>query len=154
MKKPILVVVMLTMVAAGAVPALAQLAEDPTLAPEAAQEDRCPGMSDVPCRVDPESGMYQILYTVECATFYNPSTFCSVDENGLIEKPDGTKVPYTAADDLIAGPDGFYEYVNGEFVFVEAYPPAPPVVPEYIPPEICAEYRADGRCETFRASYE
>ena len=143
MKKPMFVVVMLAMVAVAIVPALAQ--------DEVAQEEeRCPGMPDVPCRVDPESGLYQTLYTVQCAVFYDPGTSCSVDENGLIEKPDGTKVPYTVADEFIAGPDGFYEYVDGEFVFVEAYPPAPPVVPEHISPEFCAEYRADGRCETFR----
>ena len=147
MKKLGMFLVMLTMVAAGAVPALAQLAEDPT----PAQEERCPDMPDVPCRVDPESGLYQILYTVQCAVFYDPSTSCSVDENGLIEKPDGTKVPYTVAADFIAGPDGAYEYVGGEFVLVETYPP---VGPEYISPEFCAEYRADGRCETFWASYE
>jgi hypothetical protein len=147
MKKLGMAVVMLTMVAVAIVPALAQ--EEVTV-----QEDRCPDMPDVPCRVDPESGLYQILYTVPCAVFYDPSTHCTVDENGLIEKPDGTKVPYTEADDFINGQDGFYEYVDGEFVFVEAYPPAPPVVPEYISPEFCAEYRADGRCETFWASYE
>jgi hypothetical protein len=144
MKKLGMVVVILTMVAVAIVPALAQ--EE-----AAAQEERCPGMPDVPCRVDPESGLYQMLYTVPCAAFYDPSTHCTVDENGLIEKPDGTKVPYTVAAEFINGQDGFYEYVDGEFVFVEAYSPAPPVVPEYISPEFCAEYRADGRCETFRA---
>jgi hypothetical protein len=146
-----LVVAMLTMVAAGAVPALAQLAEDPALAQEV---ERCPDMPDVHCRVDPETGLYQILYTVECAAFYDPSTGCWVDENGLIDLPDGTKALYTAAADFIVGRDGLYEYVDGEFVLVEALPPAPPVVAEYIPPEICAVYSADGHCETFQAPYE
>lgn len=51
MKKPMFVVVMLAMVAVAIVPAVAQ--EE-----VAAQEDRCPDMPDVPCRVDPESGLY------------------------------------------------------------------------------------------------
>ena len=58
-----------------------------------------PGMPDYPCRLDPESGLYQPLYTVTCWAFYDPATACTVDENGLIEKPDGTKVPYTEAAD-------------------------------------------------------
>ena len=58
MKKLGMVVVILTMVAVAIVPALAQ--------EEVAQEEeRCPGMPDVPCRVDPESGLYQTLYTVQ-----------------------------------------------------------------------------------------
>src|SRR4028118_221338 len=96
MKKLGMVVVILTMVAVAIVPALAQ--EE-----EAAQEERCRGMPGVPCRVDPESGLYQMLYTVPCAAFYDPSTHCTVDENGLIEKPDGTKEPSTGAGEVLTG---------------------------------------------------
>jgi hypothetical protein len=120
----------------------------------AQEEERCPDLPDVPCRVDPDSGLPQPFYSVYCAAFYDPSTSCTVDENGLIEKPDGTKVPYTVAADFIDGPDGRYQFIDGEFVLVEAYPPAPPVMPEFIPPEYCAVYSADGHCETFRAPYE
>ena len=101
----------------------------------AQEEDRCPGMPDVPCRFDPESGLYEILYDVHCWAFYDPATGCPVDENGLIVKPDGTKVPYTEAADFIAGIDGIYQFVDGEFVLVEAYPPAPPIGPDAKPPE-------------------
>jgi len=120
-----------------------------------AQEDeRCPGMPDVPCRVDSESGLYQILYTIYCGTVTgDPADSCTVDQNGLITLPNGTKAPYTAAADFIDGPGGLCHFVDGEFVLVEAYPPAPPVEPEFIPPEYCAVYSADGHCETFRAPY-
>ena len=142
MKKPMLLVAMMILLMLLAAPMVL------------AQEERCPGMPDVPCRVDRESGLYQIFYSVYCAAFYDPSTSCTVDENGLIEKPDGTKVPYTVAADHIDGPDGIYQFMDGEFVLVEAYPPAPPVEPEFISPEYCAVYSADGHCETFRAPYE
>ena len=121
----------------------------------AQEEDRCPDMPEVPCRVDPESGLYQIPYTVYCGTVTgDPADSCMVDQNGLITLPDGTKAPYTVAADHIDGPDGIYQFMDGEFVLVEAYPPAPPVMPEFIPPEYCAVYSADGHCETFRAPYE
>jgi len=79
-----------------------------------AQEDeRCPGMPDVPCRVDSESGLYQILYTVYCGTVTgDPADSCTVDQNGLITLPNGTKAPYTAAADFINGPDGLYQFVD------------------------------------------
>jgi len=119
------------------------------------EEERCPDMPDVPCRVNSESGLYQILYTVYCGTVTgDPADSCTVDQNGLITLPNGTKAPYTAAADFIDGPGGLYQFVDGEFVLVEAYPPAPPVEPEFIPPEYCAVYSADGHCETFRAPYE
>jgi hypothetical protein len=121
----------------------------------AQEEERCPDMPEVPCHVDPESGLYQILYTVYCGTVTgDPAESCIVDQNGLITLPDGTKAPYTVAADHIDGPDGIYEFMDGEFVLVEAYPPAPPVEPEFISPEYCAVYSADGHCETFRAPYE
>jgi hypothetical protein len=123
-KKPVVLVVVLVLV-------LVLI----TAASAVAQEERCPGMPDYPCRLDPESGLYQPLYTVACWAFYDPATACTVDENGLIEKPDGTKVPYTEAADFIAGIDGIYQFVDGEFVLVEAYPPAPPIGPDAKPPE-------------------
>ena len=76
---------------------------------------------------------------------------CPVDENGLVILPDGTKAPYTDWGGIIGDLDGAYEYVEGEFVLVETYPPP---VAEYIPPEICAVYRADGHCDTFWVEYE
>jgi hypothetical protein len=104
-------------------------------------------MPDVPCRFNPESGVYEVLYLV----MRDIDVACPLGENGLVNLPDGTKAPYTDWEGIIGGPDGAYEYVDGEFVLVETYPPP---VGEYISPEICAVYRADGHCDTFWASYE
>lgn len=96
-------------------------------------EDRCLDLPDVPCRVDPDSGLPQPFYSVYCGTVYgDPADSCIVDWNGLITLPDGTKAPYTVAADFIDGPDGRYQFVDGEFVLVEAYPPAPPGMPEFM----------------------
>jgi hypothetical protein len=86
-----------------------------------------------------------------------PATSCTVDENGFITTPDGTKVLYNELSDeplYDTYTGNLVKFVDSEPVIVEYGQLPPPVVPEYIPPEICAVYSADGRCETFQAPYE
>ena len=112
MKKAMLVMAMLTMVVAAAVPGLAQLAEDPsefTLVPaDRYNAARCP-------------------FPVMDA----PATGCTVDENGFITTPDGTKVPYNELSDeplYDTYTGNLVKFVDGEPVIVKYGQPPPPAV--------------------------
>jgi hypothetical protein len=114
MKKSMLLVTMLVLVLAVTVPAFAQLTEDPsdfTVAPaDRYNAPQCP----FPV-IDP------------------PATGCTVDENGFITTPDGTKVPYSELSDeplYDTYTGNLVKFVDGEPVVVKYGQPPPPVVPD------------------------
>jgi hypothetical protein len=113
-KKMILLAAMLTMVVVATVPALAQQTEEPsefTLVPgDRYDAARCP-------------------FPVMDA----PATGCTVDENGFITTPDGTKVPYSELSDeplYDTYTGNLVKFVDGEPVVVKYGQPPAPAVPD------------------------